>query len=141
MGPRGLCQPLDEKQGLPTNNSSLAPCERPWRRLLGLPSPNIGVFGIAPWTDPRALGDPWDHNRPKKHAGEGFGVHLYCLTAGLGLLAKRSKIEGRRHYSPRRLGGFTLPHRCDGTLGRGPRPRAPMQMVSEFRATPTVEVF
>ena len=29
-------------------------------------------------------------------------------------------------------GGFTLPHRSDGTLGRGPRsePRAPMQMFS-----------
>ena len=29
-------------------------------------------------------------------------------------------------------GSFTLPHRSDGTLGRGPRsePRAPMQMVS-----------
>ena len=29
-------------------------------------------------------------------------------------------------------GAFTLPHRSDGTLGRGPRsqPRAPMQMVS-----------
>ena len=44
---------------------------------------------------------------------------------------KRS-IAGLGHYSPRIPGGFTLPHRSDGTLGRGPRsePRAPMQMVS-----------
>ena len=44
---------------------------------------------------------------------------------------KRS-IAGLGHYSPRKPGGFTLPHRSDGTLGRGPRsePRAPMQMVS-----------
>ena len=26
VGPRGLCRPLDEKQGLPTNTSPLAPC-------------------------------------------------------------------------------------------------------------------
>ena len=44
---------------------------------------------------------------------------------------KRS-IAGLGHHSPRIPGGFTLPHRSDGTLGRGPRsePRAPMQMVS-----------
>ena len=44
---------------------------------------------------------------------------------------KRS-IAGLSHYSPRIPGGFTLPHRSDGTLGRGLRsePRAPMQMVS-----------
>ena len=27
VGPRGLCRPLDEKQGFPTNTSPLAPCE------------------------------------------------------------------------------------------------------------------
>ena len=27
VGPRGLCRPLDKKQGLPTNTSPLAPCE------------------------------------------------------------------------------------------------------------------
>ena len=27
VGPRGLCRPLDEKQGLPTNTSPLAPCK------------------------------------------------------------------------------------------------------------------
>ena len=33
-------------------------------------------------------------------------------------------------------GGFTLPHRSDDTLGRGPRsePRAPMRMVSSARS-------
>ena len=57
--------------------------------------------------------------------GEGFGVLLYCLTA-------KKSFAGRRHCSPRIPGGFALPHRSDGTLGRGPRsePRAPMQMVS-----------
>ena len=41
-------------------------------------------------------------------------------------------MAGLGHYSPCIPGGFTLPHRSDGTLGRGPRsePRAPMQMVS-----------
>ena len=48
-----------------------------------------------------------------------------CLTAV-------RQFAGRRDYSPRLPGGFTLPHRADGRLGRGPRsePRAPMQMVS-----------
>ena len=57
-------------------------------------------------------------------AGRGRG-RLYCLTA-------KKSFAGRRHYSPRTPGGFTLPHRADGTLGRGPRsePRGPMQMVS-----------
>ena len=57
--------------------------------------------------------------------GRGFGVLLYCLTA------ERSTAE-QRHCGPRIPGGFTLPHRSDGTLGRGPRsePRAPMQMIS-----------
>ena len=27
VGPRGLCRPLDEKQGFPTNTSPLAPCQ------------------------------------------------------------------------------------------------------------------
>ena len=69
-------------------------------------------------------------SRPPKKAQTtptvvGFGVLLYCLTA-------KKSFAGRRHYSPRVPGGFTLPHRAVGTLGRGPRskPRAPMQMVS-----------
>ena len=28
VGPRGLCRPLDEKQGFPTNNLALAPCQK-----------------------------------------------------------------------------------------------------------------
>ena len=57
--------------------------------------------------------------------GGGLGVLLYCPTA-------KKSFAGRRHDSPRVPGGFTLSHRSDGTLGRGPRsePRAPMQMVS-----------
>ena len=57
---------------------------------------------------------------PKKATVE---VHLYCLTA------ERS-FAGRRHYSPRVPGSFTLPHRAVGTLGRGPRsePRVPMAL-------------
>ena len=45
---------------------------------------------------------------------------------------KPRSIAELGHYNPRIPGGFTLPHRSDGTLGRGPRsePRAPMQMVS-----------
>ena len=45
-------------------------------------------------------------------------------------------IAGLGHYSPRIPGGFTLPHRSDETLGRGPRsePRAPMQMNGQRRS-------
>ena len=67
--------------------------------------------------------DPLKKHKPRQWWG--CGVLLYCLTA-------KKSFAGRRHYSPRLPGGFTLPRRSDGTLGRGPRsePRAPMQMVS-----------
>ena len=90
----------------------VAPSDRPRRpRAPGLCQPDQGV--------PTRLCQDTPKGPP------GFGVHLYCLTA------ERS-MAGLCHYSPRIPGGFTLPHRFDGTLGRGPRsePRAPTQMVS-----------
>ena len=87
------------------------------RNLQG-PVPEICQPG-APDPRIRQLG------RQKLLNGEGFGVHPYCLTA------ERS-MAGLCHYSPCIPGGFTLPHRSDGTLGWGFRSelRAPMQMVS-----------
>ena len=104
VGPRGLCRPLDEKQA---TNKQLGP--RALSRLQGRAGQGRG-------TPPKSTDDT---------NGRGFGVLLYCLTA-------TKSFAGRRHYSPRIPGGFTLPHRLVETLGRGPRsePRAPMQMVS-----------
>ena len=74
-----------------------------------------GSLNLPAWS-PRP---PWGYrpdtqDRPKHINGEGFGVHLHCLTA------ERS-IAGLDHYRPCIPGGFALPHRSDGTLGRGPR--------------------
>ena len=124
------------KEGFPTNISPLAPCQgcskaeqssTTFREEIvafcvtggawtGAPDPPGGTPQTPPSTDPKKHVAPND---------KGFGVLLYCLTA-------RGQIAGLGHYSPRIPGSFTLPHRSDGTLGRGPRsePRAPMQMVS-----------
>ena len=76
-----------------------------------------GRAGTAPnpWNLP-ALGVP--PQTPQKNTdhpnGRGFGVLLYCLTA-------KKSFAGRHHCGPRTQGGFTLPHRAVGTLGRGPQ--------------------
>ena len=134
VGPRGLCRPLDEKQ---VSNKQPGP-----RALSGQGRAGQGRAGAGQERpDPQhprclefaSLGPQTPLEVPLQtpqkstdHAnGGGFGVLLYCLTA-------KKSFAGRRHYSPRVPGGFTLPHRAVGTLGRGPRsePRAPMQMVS-----------
>ena len=163
VGPRGLCRPLDEKQGFPTNTSPLAPCqgcskaEHKAGRLFearqastagrqpffagsppslkpvslehqdGQVAPHIGSHWVR---RPRApgicqAGAPDPPGKTKK-------LH-WCGIWGPSLLpnGKRS-MAVLGHFSPPIPGGFTLPHRSDETLGRGPRsePRAPMQMVS-----------
>ena len=52
-------------------------------------------------------------------AGRVFGV--WSVFAGKWEVPTTAETScaGRRHYSPRLPGGFTLPHRSDGTLGRG----------------------
>ena len=138
MGPRGLCRPLDEKQGFSKAIRWNLPAWCPGR-FWGYPPP--------PPKKKKTFEDSWCHcfedgcrweigtRSPfcPDPRGTATRMHilmplfseichlLYCLTV------KRS-IAGRRHYSPRIPKGFTLPHRSDGTLGR--EPRAPMQMVS-----------
>ena len=85
-----------------------------------------GVCGICQLGAPR----PPCAGSPPDPPGQ---TEVPAMVRDLGsiLTAERS-FAGRSHYSPRIPGAFTLPHRSDGTLGRGPRsePRAPMQMVS-----------
>ena len=86
-----------------------------------------GLVEIAP--GPARNPDPWNLSaeggtpqnceaRPKNIKGMN-GLGSICRQRG-------------QYYSPRIPGGFTLHHRSDETLGRGPRsePRAPLQMVS-----------
>ena len=162
VGPRGLCRPLDEKQGFPTNKCSKA----------GQAGRLFAFQGSLPAWGPRPPGGPQDGQAgqklkdpeirgrllgpnqagapgplgvpqtPSGHTqknnitphGREFGVHLYCRTA------ERS-MAGLGHYNPRIPGGFTLPHCSDGTLDRGPRsePERPckwsaaLSAVLEFR--------
>ena len=130
VGPRGLCRPLDEKQGFPTNNSSLevssdgrARAGRLARRRMRVSwGPEIPAITIFVQTLKKPLGRSWE-------ALVALGPKPETLIVGFGVLPEQEVIRGDlRHYSPRIPGGFTLPHRSDGTLGRGPRsePRAPM---------------
>ena len=125
---------IDEKQGFPTNDpprATIAICSSSGPDRV----PGAGQGGRARRrgravedlpVGQTLLGAPRDPlKKHKRRQWRGCGVLLYCLTA-------KKSFAGRRHYSPRLPGGFTLPRRSDGTLGRGPRsePRAPMQMVS-----------
>ena len=119
VGPRGLCRPLDEKQGFGRQGRQgagsffleireVARSDRPRRpRVPEICQPPLGLPPQTP-----------QKNRSALH-GRGFGVHLYCPTA------ERS-MAGLRHYNPCIPRGFTLPHRSDGEAPG----RAPMHMVS-----------
>ena len=154
VGPRGLCRPLDEKQRLPTNTSPLAPCEgcskagqRTTSRVsrTGDRAGQVGcrTFGEDLAGSPLRTGPGGPGSLESTSLGPRLGPgSLESASLGpqtpLGVPPQVSRTDSKRsiarlgHYSPRIPGGFTLPHRSDGTLGRGPRsePRAPMQMVS-----------
>ena len=134
VGPRGLCRPLDEKQGLPTNISPFAPARFARKQGKGRPGP---AGGVAPSDPPRKLrllaealevedqeGGNWQ-GRPIGQAQEAPGP--WNLPApwvwGSSLLpnSKRS-IAWLGHYSPRKreaLPSLTVvTRRSAGGLGR-----------------------
>ena len=119
------------KQGFPTNNWPLAPCQGCSKagqgratfekRVLGLDAgQGQGGQGRAgqgrPGTPQTPRTDQKDFN------SEGFGVLLCCLTA------ERS-MAGLRHYSPCNENREVLPSLAVPSDARL-EPRAPMQMVS-----------
>ena len=109
VGPRGLCRPLDVKQGFPTLR------DRDWTEA-GLQT--CGCPGLA--QEARA---PGIYQPPlKKTVGSMFRHSLLPTGSerSMAALSLQSSITG-----------FSIP-RSGGTLGWGPRsePREPMQMVS-----------
>ena len=107
--------PLDEKQGFPTNNPPLAYSHSR--------KGSEGQQGVraAGQQEGRAGQGPVFWNLPPR-------VRVWCPS--LLLDAEKSFVGSLQSSYTGRL--FTLPHRSDRTLGRGPRPepRAPLQMVS-----------
>ena len=122
---RVVGRPLDEKQGLRTNTSPLAPCkgcskagQRTTFRVSGGPNLPLGAGRLGP-----AQEAPGRWNLPAWGPRPPWGYPRQT---------PQDPKKAHRFGSPRLPGDFTLPHRSDGTLGRGFRskPRGPMQMVS-----------
>ena len=147
VGPRGLCRPLDEKQGFPTNTSPLT--------LLGLLESRAkgdfsrfraGQAGSAKGRPGQQAGDRAEEGRAKQAYSEEIGGVALSdpprkpRVPGICQPGAQTPLEvpclgGRNRAKSLQssyTGGFTSLHRSDETLGRGPRskPRAPMQMVS-----------
>ena len=131
------------KQGFPTNTWLLAPCqgllESRAKRTICRKKRVLGLEGRG--KEGRAAGQ----GRQRQTGPEGSGSPKSARAPQTLLevppdLPEQTKTphwswvyyEASSHFRPRIPGGFTLPHRFDRTLGRGPRsePRAPMQMVS-----------
>ena len=137
VGPCGLCRPLDDRKGSQQTLrlSHLARVARKQSKAARLfekrlwpfaKTAGAGQAGIVP------SDRPWQPPRPPR-TDQSDANGQWSWVCGHSLLPNvKNSIAGLVHYSPRIPGGFTLPHRSDGTLGPGPRsePRAPMKMVS-----------
>ena len=80
VGPHGLCRPLDDKQGFPTNNLALAPCQGRAGQGRGQKSVvfrEIGQgAGGAGFLESASL--PWGYNTHQKTPTVvGLGSQLY----------------------------------------------------------------
>ena len=118
VGPRGLCRPLDEKKGFPTNTSPLAPCQGCSRPHTGL---DLGRAGQG-----RTGGQGRAGRAGQGRAGKGEGGAGRTGPGGTGARARPSGPGGGHRplwgYPPDPLKKHK--RRQQGTVTAGPNREA-----------------